>query len=195
MIKVGVTGGIGSGKTLVCRVFETLGTPVFYADQQAKQLYDEDQELRNEMIHLFGPEIYGQNGLNRALLASKIFSDPQTLDRVNQLVHPRVRRKFNQWCQLHTDRPYLIEEAAVLPGSKNQHGLDYLILVYAPKEIRIQRVIERDQVSRASVERRMAHQVEDEHRMARADFVVYNDGSRMVLPQIIHIHQQLTDSA
>src|SRR6056297_1565049 len=128
MIKVGITGGIGSGKSLVCEVFERLGVPVFYADQQAKWLYDHDQQVRLQLIHHFGPEIYDEQGLKRGLLASKIFNDPEALKKVNQIVHPLVREKFLQWCRSYQHLPYVLEEAAILFESGAHEGLDYAIL-------------------------------------------------------------------
>ena len=189
MIKVGITGGIGSGKSLVCEVFERLGVPVFYADQQAKWLYDHDQQVRQQLIRHFGPEIYDEQGLKRSLLASKIFNDPEALKKVNQIVHPPVREKFLQWCRSYQHLPYVLEEAAILFESGAHEGLDYTILVYAPEEIRIQRVMERDQVSQQEVKQRMRHQKADEDKMDQADFVLYNDGSQMLIPQILNIHR------
>ena len=191
MIKVGITGGIGSGKSLLCQVFERLGVPVFYADYQAKWLYDNDQNIRRELIRYFGPEIYGPGGMKRAVLASKIFSDPGALEKVNQVVHPVVREKFLQWCRTYQHLPYVLEEAAILFESGAHEQLDRTILVYAPQETRIQRVMERDQVSGKAVQERMRHQVPDEDKMDQADFIIYNDGSRMVIPQILEIHRTL----
>ncbi|MBS3806839.1 MAG: dephospho-CoA kinase [Bacteroidales bacterium] len=189
MNKIGITGGIGSGKSLVCQVFERLGVPVFYADQQAKWLYDHDQQVRRQLIQHFGPELYDQKGLKRALLASKIFNNPEALKKVNGIVHPVVREKFLQWCRSYQHLPYVLEEAAILFESGAHEGLDYTILVYAPQEIRIQRVMERDQASRQAVSERMHHQMADEDKMDQADFVIYNDGSQMVIPQILNIHR------
>ena len=191
MTRVGITGGIGSGKSLVSQVFEKLGVPVFYADQQAKWLYDHDEKVRQQLIHHFGPEIYGAQGLKRKELASRIFHDPEALNTVNRIVHPRVRDKFEQWCRQHTREPYVIEEAAILFESGADGELDQTILVYAPRELRISRVMDRDQVTRQAVLDRMKHQMEDEEKIARAGFVIYNDGSRMVIPQILDIHKRL----
>lgn len=191
MITVGITGGIGSGKSLVCKVFEKLGVPVFYADQQAKWLYDHDPQLYHQMIRYFGREIYNHKGLNRALLASKIFEDPQALDRVNRIVHPKVREKFVQWSQSYLHLPYVLEEAAILFESGAHQELDHTIMVYAPKELRIQRVMERDKVTRKAVTERMRHQMADQDKINLADDVIYNDGAHMVIPQILALHQTL----
>jgi len=191
MIKVGITGGIGSGKTLICRVFEKLNVPVFYADQQAKWLYDHDQQVRQKLIHSFGSDIYDSQGLRRARLASIIFSDPGALKKVNQIVHPVVREKFHQWCRSYQHLPYVLEEAAILFESGADKELDQTMLVYAPQELRIQRVMQRDQVSYQAVGERMNHQMPDEEKLGQADFIIYNDGSRMVIPQILNIHRTL----
>jgi dephospho-CoA kinase len=191
MTRVGITGGIGSGKSLVSQVFEKLGVPVFYADDRAKWLYDHDAQVRRQLINHFGPEIYGEQGLKRAELASRIFRDPEALNTVNRIVHPRVRDKFEQWCRQHSQQPYVLEEAAILFESGGDRELDQTILVYAPRGLRIDRVVERDGVSRQGVLERMKHQMDDEEKIARAGFVVYNDGSRMVIPQILDIHKRL----
>lgn len=191
MKKIGVTGGIGSGKTLVCQVFEKLGVPVFYADHQARQIYDEDPQVKEAMIRYFGDTIYGPSGLRRDVLASKIFKDDNALRKVNSLVHPAVKRRFEQWCEKHNDRAYVIEEAAILIETGSHKDLDHTILVYAPQAIRIQRVVKRDGVDEAAVRARMAHQMSDEKKMEQAGFVIHNDGSQLVIPQILEIHHTL----
>ena len=191
MIKVGVTGGIGSGKTLICRIFEKLGVPVFYADAQAKWLYDHDPAVREALVSYFGEEIYDNNRLKRQVLASKIFNDREALLKVNSIVHPAVRNSFLEWCQQHSDHPYVIEEAAILFETGAYQDLDDIILVYAPKELRIQRVVERDKSDEASVRSRMSYQADDAENISRAGFVIRNDGSALVIPQVLEIHNQI----
>jgi dephospho-CoA kinase len=193
MKKVGLTGGIGSGKTLVCRVFEKLGVPVFYADQEAKWLYDHEETVKQALISHFGTELYDQEGLKRKVLANKIFHDPGALKRVNAIVHPFVRRRFHAWAARQSHKPYVIEEAAILFESGAHKELDHTILVYAPEKLRIKRVMERDRSDEESVRARMTHQTDDEEKKEKAEWVIYNDGSRMVIPQILDIHKQLID--
>jgi len=195
MKKIGVTGGIGSGKTLVCRVFEKLGVPVFYADHQARQIYDEDPQVREAMIEYFGSAIYGPSGLKRDVLASAIFNDPDALRHVNSLIHPAVKRRFAEWCEKQKDAAYVIEEAAILFETGSHKELDHTVLVYAPEGIRIQRVIQRDAVDEEAVRARMAHQMSDEEKIGQAGFVIYNDGSSLVIPQILEIHRTLIGKA
>jgi dephospho-CoA kinase len=192
MIKVGITGGIGSGKTLVCQVFEKLGVPVFYADREAKKLQNEDPDVKKAMIEYFGAEIYDSTGLKKAVLASKIFNNPVALQKVNKIVHPAVRNLFTKWVKERQDSyDYVIEEAAILFETGLDKELDFNILVYAPEKLRIKRVTERDQAKEQEVKERMQHQMKDEEKINRADAVVYNDGSQMVLPQILEIHNRL----
>lgn len=191
MRKTGVTGGIGSGKTLVCQVFEKLGVPVFYADQQARRIYDEDDQVKEAMIEYFGRGIYGPSGLRKDLLASKIFHDPEALQQVNNLVHPAVKRRFLHWCEQQKKAAYVIEEAAILFETGSHKDLDHTILVYAPEEVRVQRVMKRDGVDQETVRARMAHQMNDENKIDQAGFVIYNDESRLVIPQILEIHHTL----
>jgi len=195
MRKTGVTGGIGSGKTLICQVFEKLGVPVFYADQQARQIYDEDAQVKEAMIEYFGSGLYGPSGLRRDLLASKIFNDPEALRQVNSLVHPAVKRRFLQWCDQQKGAAYVIEEAAILFETGSHKDLDHTILVYAPEQIRVQRVMKRDGVDEEAVRARMAHQMSDEKKIDQAGSVIYNDGSRLVIPQILEIHHTLIGKA
>lgn len=192
MTKIGVTGGIGSGKTLICQVFEKLGIPVFYADKEAKKLQNEDPEVRESMMEYFGNEIYDENGINKAFLASKIFSNSDALRKVNSIVHPAVRKLFLRWAEeKETESPYIIEEAAILFESGAYKDLDFNILVYAHEELRITRVIERDNADREQIKARMKHQMKDEEKIGMADTVIYNDESQMVIPQVLEIHQKL----
>jgi dephospho-CoA kinase len=193
MIKVGVTGGIGSGKTLICRVFEKLGVPVFYADDEAKRLLDADPEVKEAMMEYFGRDIYDDKGLKKAHLASKIFNNQDALSKVNSIVHPAVRQLFVGWAkEKEAAFPYVIEEAAILFESGVYKDLDFNILVYAPEELRISRVISRDNIDREKVKVRMQHQMRDEEKINMADAVIYNDESRLVLPQILEINKRLT---
>ncbi|MEE4197924.1 MAG: dephospho-CoA kinase [Bacteroidales bacterium] len=190
MIKVGVTGGIGSGKTLVCEIFKHLGVPVFHADLEAKEIYVSDQEVTKQIKQLFGQDIYHHGELKKDVLAKIIFNDSKALDKVNSIVHPKVREYFLNWAEKQTAN-YVIEEAAILFESNAYLDLDYIINVHARQENRIKRVMKRDGISREHVLSRMKNQLCDEKRMKLADFTIYNDDERMLLPQVMEIHQKI----
>ena len=193
MIKVGVTGGIGSGKTTICRIFESFGVPVYYADVRAKVLIVENEELRSRYRQLFGMDVYFRDGqLNRQLVAEKIFNDRALLQQVNNLVHPVVRRDFEDWCSQQTAR-YVIEEAAVLIESGGSKYMDKVVLVSAPDEIRIERVMARDGHSRAKVEERVNNQWRQEQLREFCDFEVTADEYQLVIPQVLKIHNELIE--
>ncbi|MFP4621350.1 MAG: dephospho-CoA kinase [Bacteroidales bacterium] len=192
MTKVGITGGIGSGKTLICQVFEKFGIPVFYADEEAKKLLNNDPKVKEAIKEFFGSEVYNESGIDKAFLASKIFNNGDALAKVNSIVHPEVRKSFLRWARAKESAyPYVIEEAAILFESGGYKDLDFSVLVYAPEELRIKRVTERDKTNREDVEARMKHQMKDEEKINMADAVIYNDESQLVIPQILRIHQQL----
>ena len=188
---VGITGGIGSGKSLVCSIFRVIGVPVFEADQIAKDLYHTNAELKEKLILMFGREIYSNgNSLNRKLLSSIIFSDSESLRKVNNLIHPLVREVFMNWIQ-RQNGCYVLHEAAILFESGHYKALDKIILVTAPADIRIKRVMERDGIPREDVLARMAHQWEEEKKIHLADFIIRNDGKEMVIPQVMEVHWKL----
>jgi dephospho-CoA kinase len=190
MIKVGITGGIGSGKTLICKIFEKLGAPVFYADQEAKKILNKDRQVIEKIKHTFGQEIYDKNGINKANLANIIFNDSEALDKINGIVHPVVKDYFKEWLNT-VDYPYAIEEAAILLETGSHQDLDYTILVYAPRELRISRAMQRDGATRTDIENRMKNQIADEEKFKKVNYVIYNDDSRMIIPQVLEIHEQL----
>lgn len=193
MYQVGVTGGIGSGKTLVCTVFEKLGIPVYYADIRARWLMNNDRELMEQIRNVLGEEAYVNGILERKKVAGVVFKDREILDRLNQLVHPVVKEDFRRWSAERKDVPYVIEEAAILFESGSSEGLDETILVYADEEVRIRRVMKRDGSNRDGVQRRMKHQMDEELKIEKADHVIYNNGEEMLLPQIVTIHQKILE--
>jgi len=190
MLKVGITGGIGSGKTTVCKMFETLGIPVFNADMQAKLLMDTDPVLKASLQNYFGSAIYKDGMLVRHQLAEIIFSDPAALEKVNNWVHPAVARVFERWCNLQTS-PYVLEEAAIIFESNIAQRFEKVILVTAPDDVRIERVCARDRVAPKIVQKRMANQWPEEKKMALADYVIYNDNKRLIAPQVMAVHKNL----
>jgi dephospho-CoA kinase len=192
-LKIGITGGIGSGKTTVCHIFETLGIPIYYADDRAKALMVTDKKVIKSIISLFGTEAYLPDGsLNRQHIAQIAFHNPLILKELNNIVHPSVFRDGERWHKAQKFAPYTLKEAALLFESGSHTALDKIIAVYAPKELRIERVIARSGLNREEVESRMAKQLSDEEKMARADFVIYNDGTQLLLPQVMTIHKILT---
>jgi dephospho-CoA kinase len=191
MFKLGVTGGIGSGKTLVCKTFEKLGVAVYDADSAARALMNNHEELKEGIVRIFGEETYGEDGLNRAYLAGIVFGDREKLNALNQLVHPVVRQDFLQWTGLQENCPYVVEEAAILFESGAFKAMDQSVLVYAPEELRIKRVMKRDGIARDQVLRRMEHQMDEEEKLKMADHVLMNDGTRMLLPQVIELHNRI----
>lgn len=193
MFQVGVTGGIGSGKTLVCNVLEKLGIPVYKADLEARRLMAEDQVLMGQIVELFGEEAYIDGALNRSYLAEKVFGDREQLERLNGLVHPAVRKDYHHWVDDQKGVPYVVEEAAILFESGASRWMDLVVMVYAPEALRISRVMDRDGVEEETVRKRMAQQMGEEDKRAKADLVIVNDEQERLLPQILKIHQQILE--
>jgi dephospho-CoA kinase len=193
MLKVGITGGIGSGKTTVCKVFNAFGISIFYADIEAKEILDTSISVRKKLIEKFGEEIYSNNSVNRPKLAIKIFSDNKALEFVNSIIHPEVRNSFYKFCEKHKNEKYVIEEAAVLFESGANKDLDYVISVFADENTRISRVLERDNTDVELIKNRMSFQFDDSIRQKMADEIIVNDNDVMLLPQIIKIHKKLID--
>ena len=193
--RVGITGGIGSGKSTVCRIFhEALGIPIFYADIWAKKLLNFDPQLREGIIRIFGPEAYIHEAeYNRAFVAKIAFSDPAKLAALNALVHPAVEAESLDWHnhQAELGFPYTLKEAALIVESGGHQHLDFLIVVTAPEELRIQRVMQRDGVTEEQVRARMRGQLTELEKLKLADFVVVNDGSELLLPQVWAVHQAI----
>jgi dephospho-CoA kinase len=190
MLKVGLTGGIGSGKTIVAKIFELLKVPVYYADAASKRLYHTDTDLMEKMKKHFGDEIYSSGQLNRSKLAEHVFNNPEKLDLLNSLVHPPTIRDAQQWMQQQT-APYVIKEAALIFESGSSEGLDYVIGVYSPLSLRIKRVMERDHISEDEVNARLNRQVNEEIKMRLCDFIVYNNEEKMLIPQVLDLHNKL----
>ena len=190
MLQVGITGGIGSGKTTACLIFEKLGIPVYYADIQAKYLMNTDDELKTSLKDYFGNDIYHDGVLDRHKLAEIIFNDKTALEKVNRWVHPAVERNFKQWCTLQK-APYVLEESAILFEEDISSRFGKIILVTAPESLRIERVCARDQVAPDTVRQRMASQWPEERKITLADYIIYNDNQQLITPQVMEIHRQL----
>ena len=190
MLKIGLTGGIGSGKSTIARVFETLGIPVYYADDAAKRLMNEDPELKAAIIRQFGPEAYVDGKLNRSWLGARVFGNETDVKFLNSLIHPATIRDATRWMS-SLKTPYAIKEAALIFESGGEKELDCVIGVYAPLETRIQRIISRDHTDRASILKRITAQMPEEEKMKRCDFIIRNDDTESVIQQVLSLHQQL----
>jgi dephospho-CoA kinase len=193
MIVLGITGGIGSGKTTVANFFKKLGVPVFIADEQAKQLMNSSTELRQGIVQTFGEDAYQNNQLNREYLAKQVFNDSEALQKLNQLVHPIVAEAFRNW-KNKQNLPLVAYEAAILFEHNRQEICDYTILVVAPIEVKIKRIQERDDASRSQIEARMKNQWSDERKMKLADFVIKNEELLKIEENIHKIYKYLKNT-
>ncbi len=193
MLKIGLTGNIGSGKTVVSGIFATLGIPIYHADEESKKFLD-DPAVKNEIVKQFG---YGvlTNGqeINRRSLATIVFTDPLALQELNSILHPRVRIDFRNWAIRQVTKPYVVQEAAIIFESGFSEEYDFIIHTSCPKEIAIERVIKRDKIDGHSVLRRMQFQLDDAEKSRLSDFVIQNDGSQLVIPQVLAIHYKLLE--
>lgn len=190
VLKVGLTGGIGSGKSTVAQLFEVLGIPVYYADVEAKKLMNENTELKRTIIENFGKEAYANEVLNRKYISSIVFSDPLKLDLLNSIVHPATKKDGENW--MHRQKTaYAIHEAALIFEAKVSDRLDYVIGVSSPQELRIKRAMERDKLSREEVLKRTNQQLDEEIKMSKCDFLLINDEQQLLIPQVLELHKKL----
>lgn len=188
MLRIGLTGGIGSGKSTVAKIFETLGIPVYYADDASKKMMNENEELKASIQKHFGKETYSNGELNRKHLSSLVFNNPEKLALLNSIVHPATIKDAEDWMQKQT-APYAIKEAALIFESGSQEFLDKVVGVYAPKAVRINRVMQRDNTSRDEVISRMNKQINEEIKMRLCDYVVTNDEQELLIPQVLKLHE------
>jgi dephospho-CoA kinase len=189
-LKLGVTGGIGSGKTTVCKVFGVLGIPVFSADDEAKRIQDDDRDLQIKINSLAGKDLFPSGKLDRPELAKLIFSNKELLEKVNSLVHPVVFRSFRVWVKKQ-DSPYSIMEAAILFESGAFRLMDRIVTVVTPLEERIERLVRGNKLSREQIIERIKNQIDDESRVKRSDFIISNSENDMIIPSIIEIHEEM----
>jgi len=187
MLKIGLTGGMGSGKSTVAKIFEILNVPVYYADAASKRLYHTNAALMADLKKHFGEDIYTNNELNRGKLAELVFNNEERLTLLNKLVHPPTIKDAQDW-MLQQTAPYVIKEAALLFESGSVRELDYVIGVQSPMELRIQRVIERDNTTREAVLTRMSRQMDERIKMKLCDYLIYNDEQHPVIPQVLSLH-------
>ena len=187
---VGLTGGIGSGKTTIANQFKSLGVPIYIADDEAKKLMNSDSVLE-KIKKTFGEELVDDNILNREKLAQIVFSNPEKLKQLNQIVHPEVKKHFLKWLNKHKNHPYIIKEAAILFESGSYKDCDFIITVTAPLEIRIQRILKRDNTTREDILNRIENQWNDEDKVSKSDFVIQNEDVNEALKKTYEIHNLL----
>ena len=190
MLKIGLTGGIGSGKTTVAKIFEVLGIPVYYADQAAKDLMNTNPDLKERIVSAFGYQSYKDGKLDRQYLGNLVFGNEEKLDLLNSIVHPATIRDSEEWMNKQKT-PYAIKEAAIIFESGLEKFFDFIIGVSAPESLRIQRVVARDHSSPENVLQRMQQQMDETEKISRCDFVIVNNGEVAILPQVLKIHETL----
>ena len=193
-VRIGITGGIGSGKSIVSRLLGLMGIPVYISDTDTKRLMLSDGQIRDGLVALLGPSVYAGGGLNKPLLASYLFGDKEHAGRVNGIVHPRVRDDFRRWVQGHAACPLVGIESAILLEAGFRTEVDCVVMVYAPREVRIRRSMERDASSREQVEQRVSNQMDDEEKRRQADFVILNDGETPLIPQVLKLIVSLSEN-
>lgn len=191
---VGLTGGIGSGKTTVAQIFQTLGVPVFVADEESKKIIDSDLELQSQLVALLGSDLVKKKKIDRPYMAQLIFNDAHLLQQVNALIHPAVGRAFKRWYQ-EQDTPYVLREAAILFESGSYQDCKAIIVVSAPEELRLKRVMRRSGETEAQVKNRMSKQWPQEKKETLANFIIRNDHQSMLIPQVLEVHENLIHSA
>lgn len=189
MLKIGITGGIGSGKTTVCKVFELLGVPVYYADDASKKLLTSDPEIKHQVVAVFGETVLDeQQFISRKKVAALVFANGEQLKKLNAIMHPAVGRHFESWLNAQEQYPYILKEAAIMFESGADKQMDKVMTVSAPEEIRIARVMKRDRVTREEVLRRIHAQLSEEARITRSQYVIVNDEKELVIPQVMQLH-------
>lgn len=190
ILKLGITGGIGSGKTTVCKVFSVLGIPVFSADEEAKRIQDNDREIQKKISYTAGKDLYISGSLDRQELARLIFNDRDLLEKVNRIIHPAVFGYFSDWVQMQ-DSPYVIMEAAILFESGAARMMDRIITVVTPVEERIERLLRGNKFSREQITERIRNQIDDGSRISQSDFVIFNSENDMIIPAVLGVHNEM----
>jgi dephospho-CoA kinase len=188
--KIGITGGIGTGKTLICQMFSLLGVLVYNADLRSKEIL-QTATVKEKLRHVFGEKIFENENISRKKLAEIVFVNPELLHQLNSILHPAVFADFDNWCEQNHHQHYVLKEAALIYETIIHQKLDKIIVVTAPEKIRIKRAMLRDNLSETEIRNRMKNQMSEEEKISRADFIIYNDDKNLVIPQIINIHQQI----
>ena len=196
MLKVGITGGIGSGKSIICQLFNRLEVPYYSADKEAKDLINHHLPIKKEIEKVFGNEIYNSQGnLDRKKVSELIFKDKVLLEKLNSIVHPQVQQHFKDWLSLNENQKYILKEAAILFESGTYKDLDFIITVIAPVELRINRVIKRDGLTIEQVKSVMKNQTSDEEKIKLSKYIIVNDDQELVIPQVLKIHNEILSKA
>ena len=193
MIRIGITGGIGSGKTYVCQLLQQRGIPIYQCDDEAKRLMTKSPVIRRRITQLLGADAYSSSGLNKPIIARYLFADPNHTERINRIVHPVVRQDFLQWTKQQQDAPIVVQECALLFESGFQDTVDITVEVYAPLYLRLQRAVQRDQATPEQIQARMAQQMDEEEKRQRADFCILNDGTTDLDAQIDQLLKQIEE--
>ena len=192
MIKVGLTGGIGSGKTTIAHFFEILGIPIYYSDSKAKALMMRNLSLKKQLTDVLGRTAYLETGeLNRKYISDLIFNNQSLLEQINAIIHPFVEEDFEEFCSLHKDKSYVIKESAILIETKLYTQLDKIILVISESTQRVQRVMDRDALSQESVLQKISKQFTDQEKRKFSDYIIENNNNKLLIPQLLSIHNQL----
>ncbi len=186
-IKIGITGGIGSGKSVVSKLLRAMSIPVYLSDDEAKRLTATDETIRKELTALLGDELYQGDVLNKSLLAGYLFASPENAARVNAIIHPVVKQDFRCWCKENASSAILAMESAILIEAGFAPEVDAVVMVYAPKEVRIRRAMKRDGASRKQIEQRIQNQMDDEAKRAKADYTIINDDKTPLIPQVFRL--------
>lgn len=191
MLNIGLTGGIGSGKSTIAKIFEVIGIPVFEADKQAKDAY-QDKEIVNQLHILFGNSIFDNGRICFARLSDRVFNNRELLSSLNGIIHPFVIRRYSKWIEDQKNKDYIIMESAILFETGLNQIFDFIITVSAPRSLCVRRVMQRDNLTKEAVNNIMKNQSNQKYNIKRSDFVIINDGIQPVLPQVLKIHQHLT---
>ena len=191
MISIAITGGIGSGKSYISNILQEYGIPIYNTDDEAKRLMVSDEGIRRDLVALLGEEVYVEGTLNKSLLASYLFADPENAARINGIVHPRVKMDFCRWLEQHVDKEIVGMECAILYEAGFDDAVDSVVMVYAPENLRVERAVKRDHATEAQIRARIAVQLDDEEKRKRADYVIYTDGSIPLDSQLSTLIAQL----
>lgn len=194
MLKIGLTGGIGSGKTTVARIFEVLGVPVYYADHAAKRLMNENENIKKSIIATFGIDAYQNGNLNREYISEIVFNNNEKLQALNSIVHPATINDALAWFKNQT-APYVVKEAALIFESGSQKELDFVVGIQSPFDLRVQRAMARDNISLQAVQSRIDKQMNEEEKLHLCDYVIVNDEQQMLIPQVLKLHEKFLQPA
>ena len=186
-IKIGITGGIGSGKSVVSKILSLLNIPIYLSDDEAKRLTATDETIRRELTDLLGDELYQVGMLNKQMLANFLFASAENAEKINAIIHPQVKQDFRRWCTRHSASPFVAMESAILFESGFDSEVDVVVMVYAPQEVRIQRAMMRDAASRTQIEQRIKRQMDDVAKCSKAHYVLINDDKTALIPQVLQL--------